>query len=486
MGLGGRATRLVCGAWVWTASVRMLWSRRMQRTATLLLAWIGLACAELVGLACAEPPAEVKPEPQPAAKQAEPKPEPKPEPSKLELPKPTAPPPIRKDLLAEDLPPVPTLESLTLTASGEGVFAWPEGTDELAPRAAVAVRDGLLLVGQAYLDRQPRRLSSSWRWYGFVPTSGEASASMLDAGAIRAAIPDGEGNALVLGTRGEQSDPRGWFAIVGGDGALGLQVDLDSPSATEMFDLIPGSEPGELAVVGGYVDAQGWLVSLDRGGAQRWQKFIGSYGYTQVRALVRLDAVPGQPGQLLALGTRGKQFGEWWWAKSPADGGVDPSPTDVTQGMLDIEGADVHQMLRAVVDLGSAGLVALGTAKKNHIQAHDQVVAVGFDRSGNVAWSKVIADLRVTEVYGARAVNGSASFVVELPTPGTTQVVDATKSGGLALLEISGDGATTKARSIADTEGWRAAGHVEGVETASVLGYVATETGIRWRRLALP
>lgn len=449
----------------------------MQRTLTLLLA--------LIGLACSEPPAEVRSgtaasatEPQRPAKQDA-------EPSKREVPKPTGPLPIREDLLAEDLPPVPTLEPVTLTASDEGSFAWPEGTDELAPRAAVAVRGGLLLVGQAYLDRKPHRMSSSWRWLGFVPTSGEASASKLDNGAIRAAIADGDGNALVLGTRGEQSSPRGWFAIVGGDGEIELQVDLDSPSATEMFDLIPGSEPGELAVVGGYVDAQGWLVSLDRGGAERWQKFIGSYGYTQVRALARLDGAAGQPKQLLALGTRAKGFGESWLAKIPADGGADPSPADVMQDKLEIAGADVHQMLRAVVDLGSAGFVALGTAKRNYIQAHDQVIAVGFDRSGTVAWSKVIADVRVTEVYGARAVDGIASFVVELPDmPDMPDM--ATQATALALIEISGDGATTTARRITDTEGWHAAGYVEGAEPAIVLGFVPTETGIRWRRLARP
>jgi hypothetical protein len=450
---------------------RMLWSAAMQRTATLLLALIGLACAEPA-------PEKPKSEPQPAAKQQA-------APSKPELPKPTSQPPIRKDLLAEDLPPVPTLDVVTLTASDEGSFAWPEGTDELAPRAAVAVREGLLLVGQAYLDRKPRQMSKSWRWLGFVPTSGEASASKLDAGAIRAAIPHGQGQALVLGNRGEQSDPRGWFAIVGGDGALELQVDLESPSATEMFDLVPGTEPGELAVVGGYVDAQGWLVSLDSGGAERWQKFIGSYGATQVRALARIDAAPGQAAQLLALGTRGHGVSESWWAKSPADGGKDPSPADVTQDKLDIVGADAHQMLRAVVDLGSAGFVALGTAKKNHIQAHDQVVAVGFDPSGSVAWSKVIADVRVIEVRGARAVGSTASFVVELPV-NTTDVTGPTQSAGLAWIEISGDGATTKARKITDTEGWHAAGYVEGVESAIVLGYIPTETGIRWRRLALP
>jgi hypothetical protein len=446
----------------------------MQRTATLLLAWIGLACSEprsevsssQVGEPAKAEPAKVEPA--------------KAEPAKVEPTTPEVSPLTRKDLLAENLPPVPTLASVVLTASDEGRFAWPEGTDELVPRATVAVRGGLLLAGQAYLDRQPRRISKSWRWLGFAPTSGEPSASKLDAGAIRAAISDGEGNALVVGTSGEQSNPRGWFAIVGGDdGALDVQVDLDSPSATEMFDLIPGTEPGELAVVGGYVDAQGWLVSLDRTGVQRWQKFIGSYGATQVRALVRLSNA-----ELLALGTRAQTFGESWWAKSPADGGKDASPDDVTQDKLTIPGADVHQMLGAVVDLGDAGIVALGTAKQNHIQAHDQVVAVGFDRSGAVAWSKVIADVRVTEIYGGRAVAGAASFVVALP--GHTSGASGASERALALIEISGDGATIEARKIADTEGWHAAGFVEGAESALVLGFVPTDAGIHWRRLALP
>ncbi len=446
----------------------MLWSAAMQRTATLLLASLALACN-------GPRPAEESDTTQKSeqAKSGEPKP-----PSKPEVPKPTEPLPVRKDLLAEDLPAVPRLSAMTLTSVDAGEFEWPEGTDELAPRAAVVVRDGLLLAGQAYLGRKPRKPSPSWRWLGFVPTSGDASGTKLDAGAIRAAIADGQGNALVTGIRGEQADPRGWFAKVGGDGAIELQVDLESPSATELFDLVPGSGSDELAVVGGYVDAQGWLVSLDRAGAPRWEKFIGSYGYTQVRALARLDA------QLLAIGTRGTSFGEFLLAESPADGGADPSSADVEQQKPEIEGADVHQMLRAGVDLGSAGIVALGTAKKNHIQAHDQVVAIGIDRAGAVTWSKVVPDLRVTEVHGGRAVvvaggpGARAKFVVEVPgTDGAS---------ALALLEISADGATTVANGIADTEGWHAAGFVEGTESAIVLAYIPSDRGIRWQRLALP
>ena len=46
----------------------------------------------------------------------------------------------RKDLVAENLPPVPTLESVTLTAGGEGRFAWPEGTDAHGARKGEGAR----------------------------------------------------------------------------------------------------------------------------------------------------------------------------------------------------------------------------------------------------------------------------------------------------------------------------------------------------------
>src|SRR5690606_30571083 len=127
-----------------------------------------------------------------------------------------------------------------------------------------------------------------------------------------------------------------------------------TPSSTEMFAVIAGQSPadeaGELAILGGYVDAQGWLVSLDSSWQTRWEKYIGSYGYTQVRALARVDG-----GELLAIGTRGERFGEAWSARAPADGGESAAATDVTQTKIEIEGADPNRSLRALVDLGEAG-----------------------------------------------------------------------------------------------------------------------------------
>jgi hypothetical protein len=385
---------------------------------------------------------------------------------------------VRTDLLALDLPAVPTLETLTLTPTREGSFAVPEGTDELAPRAAVELRGGLLLAGQAYLDRHPGRPSDSWRWLGFTPHASDdassPSSTKSEPGAIRAAVADGQGGALLCGTSGFGFDVRGWFGVVDQRAQLGLQVALDTPTSTEMFDLLPGAGDNELAVIAGYVDAQAWLVSLDPAGHQRWQKYIGSYGYTQARALARLD---GPRHDLLTTGTRAKGFGESWWAKVPGDGGDQTGSDDVVQDKLDIPGADPHQMLQAIVDIGEPGFIALGTAKRNHIQAHDQPLAVGFTRDGAVAWTKVLPDLRVTSVSGARPKPGGALFIVEIPGP------DPESPHALALLEL--DATSHTARELADSAGWSSAGFIEGANAAAALSYAPTPTGIKWRQLPI-
>lgn len=385
---------------------------------------------------------------------------------------------VRTDLVAVDLPPVPTLETLTLTPTREGSFAFPEGSDELAPRAAVALRGGLLLAGQTYLDRQLGRPSNSWRWLGFIPQASEGrstpSSTMLESGAIRAAVADGQGGALLCGTSGIGFDARGWFGVVDEQAKLGLRVELDTPTSTEMFDVMPGAAEGELAVIAGYVDAQAWLVSLDRDGKQRWQKYVGSYGYTQARAFARLK---GSRGDLLTIGSRAKGFGESWWAKIPGDGGDQAGSDDVVQDKLSIAGADEHQMLRAIVDIGEAGFIALGTAKRNHIQAHDQPLAVGFGRDGAVLWTKVLDDVRVSEVSGARGKPGAALFVVEVPG------VDADAAHSLALLEVSAT--SSSARELANSAGWSSAGFVEGADAAVVLSYAPNSTGIVWRELSV-
>ncbi|KIG12966.1 hypothetical protein DB30_00850 [Enhygromyxa salina] len=441
----------------------------MGRTAISLLCLLALACTQQ------DPQASPQAAAPPAQQDATPAEQPEWTPTRrkpVEV--------VREDLLAVDLPPAPKLEPLAITPAREGSFAFPEGTDELAPRAAVALRGGLLLAGQAYFERRPGPPPNSWRWLGFTPASGDAPSSVKsELGAIRAAVANGQGGALLCGTSGIGFDVRGWFGVANERAQLGLEVALDTPNSTEMFDLLPGAAAGELAVMTGYVDAQAWLVSLDPKGAQRWQKYIGSYGYTQARALVRLD---GARGDLLTIGTRAKGFGESWWATIPGDGGDQEGSEDVTQDKLSIAGADQHQMLRAIVDVGEAGFIALGTAKRNHVQAHDQALAVGFGRDGAVLWTKVLDDLRisgaVTGVSGGLGKPGAGLFVVEVPGP------DAESLSALALLEVSTT--ASSARELQGSVGWSSAGFVEGAEHAAVLTYAPNDIGIVWRELPIP
>ena len=388
---------------------------------------------------------------------------------------------VRTELIAEDLPPVPALGLRTLKTARAGSFAFPEGTDELAPRAAVALGEGLALVGQVYLRRRPGRPPATWRWIGFVPEQGDATGRRLGEGSIRAAISNREGGALLAGNRGASSDSRGWFATLSADATLGDEAELDSPMATELFDLVPGRGPDERAVVLGYVDAQAWAVSLDASGAQRWQKFVSSFGYTQIRAAARLA---GEPADMLAVGSRAEGFGEAWWARLPHDGGPDASPTGVEQDKLDIAGADPNQGLHALVDLGEAGFIALGTAKRNHIQDHDQLLAVGFDPSGAPAWSRVLADVRVHTIRDGEPKPGApgvARFVLSVPVAGP----EGGPNRALALLELGASAdAAVVIEQIADSEGWSSAGFVAG--GAGLVAYRPTPTGADWRELSLP
>jgi hypothetical protein len=263
---------------------------------------------------------------------------------------------------------------------------------------------------------------------------------------------------------------------VQGDGTIADETPLDTPSATELFDLIPGRAEGERVVLGGYVDAQGWLISLDATGQRRWEKYIGSYGNTQVRALARLDS-----GELLAIGTRGEAMGEAWAARAPGDGGQSATGDDVTQTKIEIEGADPNRMLRVLVDLGEAGYLAIGTAKLQHLQAHDQLFAVGLDRKGELAWSRVLDGVRVVDVLGARTHAGAAQLVVTIPLDDEPKPKTA-----LALVTVpAGASATVVARQLVDGSGWSSAGFVEGSETLELLGHQASASGIAWRRLAI-
>lgn len=385
----------------------------------------------------------------------------------------------RQDLVATDLPPVPNLELATLEVIRDGRFDHPEGTDELAPRAAVALEGGLALVGQAYLERRKGAMPQTWRWLGVAPGSSgasEGSGTKLEPGAIRVALPDAAGGALLAGNTATGDDARGWFGTLDAKGELAVDVTLESKTLTEMFDLLPGTGGSEAAVVLGYMDAQGWVVSLDAKGELRWQKFVSSFGYTQIRAAARLDGE-----DMLAVGTRAQGFGESWWSQLPKDGGDDASPEGLTQGKLDIEGADPHQMLHTIVDLGEQGFIALGTAKRNHIQDHDQVLAAGFDHAGQPTWSRVVPDFRVTTIYGGQvdpASPGAAHFIVELPLPGETERT------ALGWLELNpGADGIMVPRQLGETEGWKSAGFVEGADGLQIVTYRQAEGGMQWRVL---
>lgn len=412
------------------------------------------------------------------AKQPEPAKTPEAPATTPEPPKPSGPavPPGREDLVATDLPAPRSLDALTLERTRAGSFKFASATDEIAPRAALSLGESLALVGQAYFERRPGNPLQSWRWWGVAPAGAtETLASNTRAtGAIRAAIPNGEGGALLAGTVGPTGNGRGWIGSIDASGNLGLDVELDSQSLTEMLDLLPGraDDPEEHAVALGYLDAQGWVLSLDAKGQVRWQKFVSSSGYTQIRAAARLDS-----GDMLALGTVAKEFGDAWSALLPRDGGPDPSPAGVEQGVISIEGADKNQMLQVLVDIGEGGFVGLGTAKRNHIQAHAQLIAVGFDREGKTNWSRALPEVRAVSILGASGAGGRARFVLEVP--------DAAGASALAILELRAGGEHS-AKQLADSAGWSSAGFVEGAAKPQVLSYRPSTEGIEWVAYALP
>lgn len=434
-----------------------------------------IALSSLLFLACPSSPENHPPKAKPSEPDAKLDAKPVPQ----SVPKPDGPKQfeiVRKDLVAEQLPPAPTLDELDASELGSGEFAFLDGTDELVPRVALALGDGLLLAGQAYHARRPGTPPQSWRWTGVIPHSGEPRSTLHDPGAIRAGIVVDGSEGLLTGTRGLGFDARGWFAKVRSDGTLTDETALDTPSMTEPFDLLPGRAEGELVVLGGYVDAQAWLISLDAAGQRRWEQYIGSYGNTQARALAWLDS-----GELLAVGSRAEEVGEGWSARVPGDGGSSAAGDDVTQTKIEIEGADRNRMIRALVDLGDAGYLALGTAKLEYIQAHDQLFVVGFDRKGELAWSRVLAGVRASDVLGARAHAGVAQFLVSVPLTDDPQPALA-----LALVSVPADpSAAVTARRLKDGAGWSSAGFIEGSTTLELVGYKPSATGIAWRRLAI-
>lgn len=433
---------------------------------TLIAPLLGLAV-----LACKpasnDAPARSNDAPQPEA------PEPERNPADIELVPPKKANYIREDLLGKDLPPAPKLESMPATVLASGELPFPEGTDELAPRVALALGDGLLLAGQAYLDRRPGTPPQTWRWTGFIPTDGEPRSTLFEQGAIRAGIADEQGG-LLTGTRGVGFPVRGWFGRVDDAGEMVQEIALETPNSTEMFDLVPGVNDGEQVVLAGYVDAQGWLISLDIAGRKRWEKYIGSHGSTQVRAIEWLHR-----GDLLVVGSRAQKFGEAWFAVAPGDGGPSAAPDDVTQAQAEPDGADPNRMLRAIVRLGDSGFLAFGTARRNHLQAHDQLLAIGLDANGVQLWARVLDGVRVTDIHGARAHDGQAQVLVSVPLDDTQQPATA-----LARVTVGFDaGAPIVARQLTDSAGWTSAGFIDGSRENDLLGYAPSKAGVAWRRL---
>jgi hypothetical protein len=151
---------------------------------------------------------------------------------------------------------------------------------------------------------------------------------------------------------------------------------------------------------------------------------------------------------------------------------------------IEVPGADPHQVVHAIVDVGERGYVALGTAKRNLFQAHEQVFAIGFDRRGALAWTRVVPELRATAVLGARGVAsepGAALFIVGLPLDDELEPDTA-----LGLVRVPADPeAALVAERLADSDGWSSAGFIEGSEGGAMLGFHPISTGIEWRQVAL-
>jgi hypothetical protein len=137
-------------------------------------------------------------------------------------------------------------------------------------------------------------------------------------------------------------------------------------------------------------------VSVDARGAIRWQRHVGEGSPTQILAGVR---IPGERGDVLTVGS---QCG-WGRLAGPVD-----AEAPLEQGKFEIEGADPTRTLDAIVALGhDMGFIALGRAKRERVQAHDQVIAVGFDRAGQPTWTRLLDHFRAMQIYGGAVTRDS-------------------------------------------------------------------------------
>lgn len=115
-------------------------------------------------------------------------------------------------------------------------------------------------------------------------------------------------------------------------------------------------------------------------------------------------------------------------------------------------------------------------------QALAQVIAVGFVRTGQPTWARVLEHLRAIEIYGGtipRGLPGVAHFLARIPVRGEP-------STALGWIEICpGVDGVVLTRQIAGTLGWESTGFVDGRDDGAMLTYTRTAAGIDWRVLLL-
>lgn len=361
---------------------------------------------------------------------------------------------------------IPGLLLEKLEIDREGTFALPEGADVITPRAAVALGDDLALVGDA-------QAGHSRRWVGLAPIKGPTRGTMLDAGTIRAAISDGKGGALLIGADG---DARPWFGALNARGVVSSNKLLDSDEPINLTDVLAGLGNDEHALLLGNLaahdgGAHGWLGSIDARARIQQQLQLTDLGAARIQSGAR---IPGEANEVLVVGAQLDDGSAAWWARLGA--------TEVrAHGKVEIEDADPIRTLDAIVPLDhEMGFIALGRARREAEQDHEQAIAVGFDPSGAPTWTRVLDHFRAIEIYGGTVherVRGVVHFVARIP-------IDRAGNTALAWIEICPgvDGALVT-RQIAGTAGWQSAGFVEGREDGAILAYSRTDSGMDWRIL---
>jgi hypothetical protein len=98
------------------------------------------------------------------------------------------------------------------------------------------------------------------------------------------------------------------------------------------------------------------------------------------------------------------------------------SRCELRAGQVRDRRADPIRTLDAIVALSyDMGFIALGRVKREREQAHDQVIAVGFDRTGHPTWTRLLDHFRAMQIYGGAVhpgTPGAAHFVARIPIGG--------------------------------------------------------------------